>query len=173
MHVLVTYASRHHATAQVAEAIAEVLHQESHEDLEVTVEVRAVDDVDEIEHFDAVVLGSAVYMGRWLKPARRFARDNSEALAKVPLWLFSTGPVGDPLAPDQEASDVALLADSLNAEGTRTFAGRLRTAELGLGERAAVRLVHAAEGDFRDWDEIRGWAADIALVLADPQRMTG
>lgn len=169
MHILVTYASRHHATARMAEAIAQVL-QDPPDDLPAaTVDVHAVDDVGELDDYDAVVLGSAVYLGRWLKQARRFARENARALTVRPLWLFSSGPVGEPLAPAQEAPDVTLLAESLGALGTRTFAGRLRTAELGFGERAAVRLVHAAEGDYRDWDEIRAWAADIARELAASQ----
>ena len=169
MHVLVTYASRHHATAQMALAIAEVLQHPPDDIPAGTVEVRAVEDVDEIDNYDAVVLGSAVYMGRWLKSARRFARDNESALAGLSLWLFSSGPVGEPLAPAQEASDVTVLAESLGARGTRTFAGRLRTAELGFGERSTVRLVHAAEGDYRDWDEIRSWASDIARMLGASQ----
>ena len=60
------------------------------------------------------------------------------------------------------------LAESLGARGSRTFAGSLRTADLGLGERATVRLVRAADGDYRDWDEIRAWAADIARTLTAP-----
>lgn len=166
MHALVAYASRHHATAQMAQVIAEVLLHPPDDIPDATVEVRSVDDVYEIENFDAVVLGSAVYMGRWMKSARRFARDNEQALAGLPLWLFSSGPVGEPLAPAQEAADATVLAESLGARGTRTFAGRLRVAELGFGERSTMRLAHAAEGDYRDWGEIRAWAADIARALA-------
>lgn len=172
MHVLVTYASRHHATAQMAEAIAGVLQHPPEDTDPATVDVLAVDDVTELDNYDAVVLGSAVYMGRWLKSARRFARENADDLAVLPLWLFSSGPVGEPLAPVQEDPDMTVLAESLGARGTRTFAGRLRTAELGLGERSAVRLVPAAEGDYRDWGEIRAWASDIAGVLADSQTST-
>ena len=168
MHVLVTYASRHHATAAMAQAIAEILREPAEGLTAPTVDVLAVDDVDVLDDFDAVVLGSSVYMGRWLKPARRFARENSAALAARPLWLFSSGPIGDPPAPTAEATDMSALAESLGARGSRTFAGRLRTAELGLGERATVRLVRAADGDYRDWDEIRAWAADIARALAAP-----
>ena len=168
MHVLVTYASRHHATAQMAQAIAEVLREPAEALSTPTVDVRAVDDVDALDHYDAVVLGSSVYMGRWLKLARRFARENAAEFAARPLWMFSSGPIGEPLAPTAEAIDVMTLAESLGARGSRIFAGRLRTAELGLGERATARLVHAANGDYRAWDEIRAWAADIARALAAP-----
>ena len=156
----------------MARAIGEVLQHPPGDIPAGTVEVRAVEDVDEIDNYDAVVLGSAVYMGRWLKSARRFARENENALTGLSLWLFSSGPVGEPLAPAQEASDVTALAESLGARGTRTFAGRLRNAELGFGERSAVRLVHAAEADYREWDEIRSWAADIARTLGAMQPVT-
>ena len=86
MHVLVTYASRHHATAAMAQAIAEILREPAEGLSAPTVDLLAVDDVDIRDDFDAVVLGSSVYMGRWLKPARRFARENLAALTARPLW---------------------------------------------------------------------------------------
>lgn len=168
MHILVAYASRHHATAAMAQSIGDILREPVEGLSAPNVDLLAVDDVDALDDFDAVVLGSSVYMGRWLRPARRFARENAAALAARPLWLFSSGPIGDPPAPTAEATDMIALAESLGARGSRTFAGRLRTAELGLGERATVRLVRAADGDYRDWDEIRAWATDIARTLTAP-----
>ena len=66
MHVLVAYASRHHATAAMAQSIAEILRKPVEGLSAPTVDVLAVDDVDVLDDFDAVVLGSSVYMGRWL-----------------------------------------------------------------------------------------------------------
>ena len=94
MNVLVTVASRQGATKEIAERIGEVL---SAAGLGATVEpVEAVGDVD---RYDAVVLGSAVRIGHWIEPARRFVRDHSAALATRPVWLFSSGPIGDPPKP--------------------------------------------------------------------------
>ena len=34
-------------------------------------------------------------MNRWLDDARSFVRRNHSILASHPVWLFSSGPVGD------------------------------------------------------------------------------
>jgi menaquinone-dependent protoporphyrinogen oxidase len=166
MHVLVAHASRHNATAQMAEAIAAVLREPGDDDPRPSVDVSAVDDVDDVESYDAVVLGSAVYEGRWLPAALLFAAENEAILSSRPVWLFSSGPVGEHLSDLPDAEDLSALTESLDARGSRTFAGRLRAAELQMDERAVVRRVHAAEGDYRDWHEIRTWAEGIRDALA-------
>lgn len=170
MRVLVTFASRHGATAGIAEAIAAVLRDTVDDDPSHVVEVLPADDVDAVEDYDAVIIGSAVYLGRWLLPARALVRHNTAALSDRPVWLFSSGPVGDPAVPAQDASDVPALADLVGARGSRTFSGRLRLAELSRAERTAIRGVHVAEGDYRDWVEIRSWAEDVADSLAPSPR---
>jgi menaquinone-dependent protoporphyrinogen oxidase len=47
----------------------------------------------------------------------------------------------------------------------RVFAGELVRDRLSFPERALVRAFHAAEGDFRDWEEIDRWAESIAVEL--------
>jgi menaquinone-dependent protoporphyrinogen oxidase len=168
MHILVTYASRHNATAQIAEVIASTLRKPDDETSMTTADVRAVEDVDEVTDYDAVVLGSAIYNDRWLPAARHFTDDNVEALRRRPLWVFSCGPVGDPLGLTADTPDHAEITEALWARGTATFPGRLRAAELGLLERATVRLINAPEGDYRDWDAIRAWAEDIHEALVAP-----
>jgi menaquinone-dependent protoporphyrinogen oxidase len=162
MRVLVTYATRHASTAEIAEAIGHVLSTMAVAD---TVDVLPVEDVDDVEDYDAVLLGSAIYDGRWLKPARHFVRANSEQLANRPVWLFSSGPIGKPPTPDTEAVEVTALAELIQARGHKLFAGHLRLAELRLAERSTVRQAHAIEGDYRDWDTIRAWAVDVAACL--------
>jgi len=161
MRVLVSAASRHGATREIAEAIAEGLERRG-------VQARAApaEDVGELEGYDAVVLGSAVYMGHWLEPAVRLA----EALAQAggrPVWLFSSGPIGspDPL-PHDEAVDVARLVEATSAREHRVFSGKLDRKLLKFRERAVVAALHVQEGDFRDWDAIDAWAAEIAESLS-------
>jgi menaquinone-dependent protoporphyrinogen oxidase len=163
MRVLVTYASRHASTAEIAEAIGHVLSTAAATD---TLDVLPVEDVDGIEDYDAVLLGSAIYNGRWLKPARQFVHANSEQLANRPVWLFSSGPIGEPPVPNTDVGEVTALAELIQARGHKLFAGQLRLAELQLAERSTMRQVHAVEGDYRDWDTIRAWAAEVLDSLS-------
>jgi menaquinone-dependent protoporphyrinogen oxidase len=118
MTVLVSAASRHGATAEIAEAVGRVLTEHG-----VAAEVLPIDDVTSVDRYEAVVLGSAVYMGHWLEPARRLVMSQASALARRPVWLFSSGPVGDPPKPDEEPVDVAtLVAASVSDPDARAIA---------------------------------------------------
>jgi len=161
MSVLVAAASRYGATAEIAGAIGEGLERAG---LDVT--VASVDDVSSLDGYDAVVLGSAVYAGRWLKAARKFVKRNRSALSAARVWLFSSGPIGDPPKPDgEEAVDVTAIIEATEPEEHRILAGKLDKDQLTFGERAIVVAVRSPEGDFRDWDEIAAWAGQIAETL--------
>lgn len=160
-HVLVAVASRHGATREIAEAIGATLRGEGLE-----VELADAADVSDVSGYDAVVLGSAVYVGRWLEPARELVEEHGDALAAKPAWLFSSGPIGDPPKPEADAAvDIGDIADRLDARDHRLFAGKLERKALGFGERAVVLAFRAPEGDFRDWDEIADWSRGIASEL--------
>ncbi len=169
MRVLVTVASKHGATAGIAERIADVLRRALTErDPAARVELRPVDEVTAVGEYDAVVLGSAVYMGRWLESARELVQREAETLAARPVWLFSSGPIGNPPKPDQEPVDVASAVAVSKAREHRVFAGRLDRRELGFAEKAVVVALRVADGDFRDWAEIERWATEIAGALPAP-----
>jgi menaquinone-dependent protoporphyrinogen oxidase len=88
------------------------------------------------------------------------------------VWLFSSGPVGDPPKPEEDPVDVAELLAQTNAREHRVFAGKLVRRQLSFPERAITTALRVPEGDFRDWTEIRRWAAEIAGALpAGPGRM--
>ena len=116
--------------------------------------------------YDAVVLGSGVYAGRWLEPARHHAADQASALRRRPVWLLSSGPIGEPPFPPDEPHDAEPIGRLLGARGHRVFPGRLDKKLLGIGERAMVTAMRAPVGDFRDWDALRAWAEEIAADLA-------
>lgn len=164
--VLVTAASRHGATQQIAEAIATGLTgSPSGRAAGLTAVALPVESRPDPGRFTAVVLGSAVYIGRWLEPARTYAATQAAALRDRPVWLFSSGPIGEPPFPPDEPHDAAPLVQLTSARGHRVFPGRLDKARLGFGERAVVTAMRAPVGDFRDWDAVRVWAEDIAADL--------
>ena len=164
MTVLVTAASKHGATREIAEAIARVGEHG------VSAEFVDLDEVSDPARHEAVVLGAAVYLGRWLTEAQRFVDAHADELAERPTWLFSSGPiVGDP--PRSDPADEAAGQRALEATHAREhklFAGKLDKGKLGLLEKGAVRAAHASEGDYRDWDEIERWAVGIAAQLRTP-----
>jgi menaquinone-dependent protoporphyrinogen oxidase len=163
MKILVTTASKHGATAEIGDAIAGKLREH---DLEV--EVHEPGDVTSLDGYDAVILGSAIYAGRWLDTARRFSERHHAALRGLPVWLFSSGPIGDPLEPAEESIDGHRLLGELEAREHRTFPGRVHSSELGWVERTITKMVKSPDGDFRDFDAIRIWASEIGDEVATP-----
>ena len=160
MKVLVTAATKYGATGEIARAIGDVLAEHG---LDTT--VSPPEEVGSIDGYDAVALGSAVYAGHWLKPARELVDRSGDALAARPVWLFSSGPVGDPPKPEEDPVGVAEIFAATKARDHRVFAGKLVRRQLSFGEKAIAVALRVPEGDFRDWTEIRGWAAGIADAL--------
>lgn len=168
MRILTVVASKHGSTRAIAAAIAEELRAAGHEvDLrEVTGGETADDDGPAMNGYDAVVAGSAVYMGRWMAEAREFVAEHGEQLAVVPVCLFSSGPLGDDYPEGMGVPEhLDELLEQTGAREHTVFVGRLDKSELNLAERLAARMVKAPEGDFRDWDAIRSWARGIAEEL--------
>lgn len=162
MKILVAVASRHGSTREIADAIADELRASGH-----AVARRDAHDVDLDDAYDAAIVGSAIYLGSWLADARQFVTRNRARLATVPVWLFSSGPLGaDHSQPKENPIHLAELMQLTGAREHRIWVGKLDRSQLGLGERLIARMVRAPEGDFRDWGAVRAWAREIALVLA-------
>jgi menaquinone-dependent protoporphyrinogen oxidase len=159
--VLVTAASRHGATAEIAAAIATGLTATGHEAV-----VLAPDDVESVRGFNAVVIGSAVYAGSWLPEAEDLIDRELYVLREMPVWVFSSGPLGDPPKPVQESADGLAIAKQIGAREHRTFAGELDRLHLGTGERIVTAVVRAPAGDYRPWPEILAWARSIGEQLS-------
>jgi menaquinone-dependent protoporphyrinogen oxidase len=163
--VLVCAASKHGATTEIAAEIGAVLSAAGVEAV-----VRAPDEVQTIDGYDAAVIGSAVYVGRWLEVAKTLVEHHQETLRAMPVWLFSSGPIGDPPKPVEDPVDAQPLVELVGARGHRVFAGDLDRSRLGFAERAIVAAVRAPDGDFRPWPEIEAWAREIAAALEVPAR---
>lgn len=177
MNVLVAYATRHGATAGIAERIAETLRGEG-----IHADALPVEEVGQLEEYEAVVLGGAAYMFHWLKDAKKFAKRHQAALQQRPVWLFSSGPLGTDQV-DEEGHDVREaarpkefqeLTELLKPRAEEVFFGAYdpEAKPIGLGERI-TRMMPAANdalpaGDFRDWERIDAWARQIAQQLTPP-----
>jgi menaquinone-dependent protoporphyrinogen oxidase len=160
MHVLVAVASRHHATFEIGGRIAAALSAAG-----LSADVRRPEEVDRLDGYDAVVLGSGVYAGQWLGPAKALAKRLRPELGERPVWLFSSGPLGDPPMPAGDPAGVGPLIELVRPRGHRAFSGRIDPAEIHLAETAILKVVRAPSGDFRDWAAIDAWAGEIATAL--------
>jgi menaquinone-dependent protoporphyrinogen oxidase len=159
--VLVTVASKHGSTREIAAALAEELRHAA-----IETDLRALGTVHDLTGYDAVIFGSAIYMGSWLPEAQQFARQHQATLGQRPVWVFSSGPLGaETPRPPADRDRLTAPLGAVAVRDHQVFVGKLDPADLGLGERLAVKVVQAPAGDFRDWAAIRGWAQEIAATL--------
>lgn len=164
MTVLVAYASKHGSTRGIAEAIGGRLRDRGIEAV-----VQPMRDVDGLEPYEAIVVGSAVYLGAWMKEAVAFVEGHAEALGRIPVWLFSSGPTAA-----DEGLDLAVSAkhqrrlDALGARDHHLFRGALDPETLNFLERRAVKAAKQPLGDFREWTDVERWADTIADAIAGP-----
>jgi menaquinone-dependent protoporphyrinogen oxidase len=165
--VLVAYATKYGATAGIAEKIGQVLRQAGLE-----ADVMPVDHVGDLSPYQAVALGSAVYIGRWRKEAARFLQAHQEELLQKAVWLFSSGPTGegDPAELVQGwRFPVSLqpIADRIEPRDVVVLAGAVDQTKLNFIEKWMLKNVNSPAGDFRDWDAIAAWARSIAAELQE------
>lgn len=162
MRVLVAYSTHYGATREIAQRIAQVLSDEG-----VDSTLRTIDDGLSLAGFDAFVVGSAIHAGHWLKPAGELLTRHATELDRRPVWLFSSGPIGDAVEkPQPDPKEVANYLDRHPARGHVVFGGafdRSSTTYEGWFERTVGRFI--PEGDFRNWTDIEAWARDIAHEL--------
>lgn len=163
--VLVVYATKYGATAEIAEKIGQVLQQAG-----LQAEVLPADRTGDLSSYQAIVLGSAVHIGRWRKEAARFLKANEQALAGKSVWLFSSGPTGegDPAALLQGwrfPGKLQPVVDRIQPRDIAVFHGAVDLNKLNFIERWMLKNVKAAAGDFRDWEAITAWATAIAGEL--------
>jgi menaquinone-dependent protoporphyrinogen oxidase len=159
MRILITWGSKRGGTAGIGHTIAEALRANGHD--VVAVPARFAPPPHDV---DAVIVGGALYANRWHREARRFIERHTGALRRVPVWLFSSGPLDD----SAEAGDlppprqVRALMDRVGALGHVTFGGRLETTAHGFAAHAMARE-HA--GDWRNPARIRAWVAELERAL--------
>ncbi|MBC7187456.1 MAG: flavodoxin domain-containing protein [Calditrichaeota bacterium] len=167
MRVLVAYGSKYGATKEIAERVGQVLREAG-----VQADVRAAGEAGDLSSYGAAVIGSAVYAGQWRKEAGALLQKHERELSALPVWIFSSGPLG-------RGDAVTLLrgwripkaleaaVQRLAPRDIAVFRGALDASKLNRFERLILRLMKAQVGDFRDWDAIEAWARGIAATLKE------
>jgi menaquinone-dependent protoporphyrinogen oxidase len=171
--VLVAYGTKYGATAEIAEKIGQVLRESG-----LPTDVLPADRVSDLSAYKAVVLGSAVYIGRWRKEAIRFLKANEDVLARQMVWLFSSGPTGkgDPVELTQGwqfPGGLQPIADRIGPRDIALFHGAVDVDKLNFIEKWMLNNVKSPVGDFRDWEAITAWATAIAGDLQEAAPVPG
>jgi len=165
--VLVTFASKYGNTAEIAERIGQVLREAG-----LQTDVLPANRIRKSTDYQAVVLGSAVYIGMWRREAAAFLKTNEMDLAQKPVWLFSSGPTGEG---DLEVllqgwhfpKGLQPIADRIQPRDIAVFRGAVEMQKLNPLEKWMMKQVKAAGGDFRDWEAITSWATAIAVAVKE------
>jgi len=153
--ILITYASKRGATAEIAERIGDVLRREG-----LQADVLPVGRTGEVSDYGAVVLGSAVYLGKWRKEAAAFLTANERNLATRPVWLFSSGPTQDGgafLKGENFPAALQPVADRIGPRSTVVFWGCVDMGKLNPLEKMAIRNTKTP---------LDAWASGIVHELA-------
>ena len=171
--VLVAYATKYGSTKEIAEKIGEVLNQSG-----LNADIRDVKQVKDLSECDAVVLGSAAYIGSWRHSAAKFLKAHEAVLKERPVWLFSSGPTGegDPVKLAQNwrfPKKLQPVADRIGPRDITLFHGNADPDKLTRMHKWMMNKVEAPLGDFRDWQMIESWAQGIAEDLNPGTLKTG
>jgi menaquinone-dependent protoporphyrinogen oxidase len=163
--ILVCYASKHGSTEEIAQTIAKCLQKHNFE-----VRLSPVNEVDSLNDYDAVILGSAVYVGAWTDDAMAFLKRFDAWMQRMPVWFFSSGPTGEGNPSEllqgwKYPEALQAYLERIRPRDVKLFHGKLEVSKLSWLQRLMITGIKAPIGDFRRWDEIQAWAENIAQSL--------
>ena len=161
MNILVTAGSKYGSTEEIGQIIAETINASKH-----TAELMSPDDINSLDGFDACIIGSAIYAGRWRREIRDLIDTNADRLQQLPVWLFSSGPVGNPLRPEQQdIVHVETIMERIQPVEHKMFGGKIDKAKLSRVDKAIIATLNAPVGDYRSKKDIKDWAQSIIKKL--------
>ena len=163
--VLVAYGSKYGATEGIARKIGEVLQQEGFQ-----TDILSAKNAKYVSGYKAVIIGSAAYMFQWRKEVTDLLKKNETELAAKPVWLFTSGPLGEESAEKQMEGKIVPSAlqpvvDVIKPRSIMVFHGAVDMDKLNFFEKFIFQRVKSPVGDFRKWDVITAWAKNIAGEL--------
>jgi menaquinone-dependent protoporphyrinogen oxidase len=159
LRVLVTWGTKLGGTEGIAQTIGQELMRQGYD-----VTMANASAVRGVDQYNAIVIGGALYANRWHRDARRFISRHLKALRRIPVWMFSSGPLDSSadhgtIPPIEQ---VSVLMERVGARGHMTFGGRLAPNATGF---PAAEMAKTRSGDFRNIEQIRSWAAEIGKEL--------
>jgi len=164
--ILIAYATKCGSTGETARAIGRILGDAGY-----VVDLQPAREVRNLKGYDALVLGTAIRMGKPIGEARRFVRKHGKEMKRLAVAYFSLGlgPTKNSDEAHQESLGfLASLRSVHQPQVEAVFAGVLDFDKLPSWWRKMAAMDKEGtmvEGDFRDWDEINAWAAGLPAQL--------
>ncbi len=173
MKVLVAYETAHGSTTATAEAVADVLREHGAE-----VDVLRCRECRDVEGYDAYIVGSPVWGGNWLGPARKFVRRHQQTLTEHPTAYFHASGAG---GEEETRGDVIALveprlrkyAPQVEPVAIGAFGGVIDFDLYNLPIRLIMKAIVGRAGrrtygrhDLRDWEQIKAWAGEVYDLFA-------
>lgn len=161
--ILLCYATRYGSTEEIASEIGAVLQKSGLE-----TDVIPVAQVTDISPYRVVIIGSPIYMGKWLHEPTQFVRDHRFALSHRQVAAFAVGySLRDRVEEHLRNADRAIDAIRVYVEPVDVafFAGRIALEDISAADLAILTLGGVKPGDFRDWDAVRSWALKLTTLF--------
>jgi menaquinone-dependent protoporphyrinogen oxidase len=167
MRVLTVYGSVHGSTAEVAHFVANTLRERG-----IETDATAAKLAEQVEGYDAFILGSAVHNGLWLPEMATFVRRSRKVLSDRPVYLWLTclraiEPGGYAYVTNNYLPN--LLSRTLSFRKIGIFAGKVDMATIDQDEAWTLTFRYdggsdafSLVGDYRNWESIRAWAEQVA-----------
>ena len=167
--ILLAYATKHGATSSIAAKIADVLCAEGFQ-----VDLKLARKVKDVAEYDAVIVGSPIYIGQWLRGAKQFLNRYEDELAgkNVAAFITCTYLQDDNDTPERRAHAQELYIDpifenlpDIQPISFGILSGEFLYKELYPVESFLMKLAKFSEGDFRNEDKISAWALELSALL--------
>ncbi len=183
MNTLIAFGTRYGATAGTAQEIAKILTQNGH-----TVKVANLKEekIKEIAPYELIVVGTGVQMGRWTGEVEDFLKKHEQELAQKKMALFVStmktvsereGKIAD--LENARKFDIENKLPKYNFQPVSVgfFGGVLNYNKMNFFFKktlGSVREQLVKDGfqevepgvyELRNWDEIRGWAKELATKV--------
>jgi menaquinone-dependent protoporphyrinogen oxidase len=160
--ILIIYAGNYDSTKEIAQFIAGIISE-----MGGNIEVRSVDEHPGIASYDAVIIGSAARMDKLLGKTLRFARRRADDIRQKTTAYFVTCITMKNDTPENREKARGFLQPLCQIKepvGIGLFGGKLEYNRIGFLWKTLARQDKTgtmAEGDFRNWEQIKAWAKEV------------
>lgn len=161
--ILVAFATKLGSTIEVAQVIGNIISQNG-----AAVDVKPIKEISDISGYDATIVGSAIRMAQWLPEATDFIKKHQSQLNKKSTAIFSVHILNldnDPESQQERLAYTKSIKEILSPKAEAFFAGKIDQSQLSFFERLLFKMIKSPEGDFRNWEAIRNWAAKVAVQM--------